>query len=80
MDGNKIGTAVLSLAPLCEWEINAISDLTWRRSFITDSLNFQILLEYTDGGDGLVDGFVAILIARNVALYYQSVYTDIKML
>lgn len=76
MDGNKIGTAVLSLAPLCEWEINAISDLTWRRSFITDSLKFQMSLVYGDGGDGSVDGFVAILIARNVALCIARVFTQ----
>lgn len=66
MDGNKIGMAVLSLAPLWEWEINAISDLTCRLSFILDSLNFQTSLEYSSDGDGCVNGFVAILIAWNV--------------
>lgn len=63
--------AVLSLAPLREWEINAISDLTWRQSFIVDSLNFQTSLEY--GGRG--SGFVEILIARNTVQRYVLVPT-----
>lgn len=67
--------AVLSLAPLCECEINAISDLTWRQSFFTDSLNFETSLEYSGGGDGSVDGFVAILIAQNVAPCVTRVFT-----
>lgn len=65
IDGNKIGMAVLSLAPLRECEINAISDLTW--SFIMDSLNFYTSLEYSGGGDRSVDGFVAILMGQNAA-------------
>ena len=36
IDGNKIDMAVLSLATLCEWDINAIPDLTWRKSFLMD--------------------------------------------
>ena len=56
-DGNKTGTAVLSLALLCEWKINAISDLTWRQSFSMDSVNLYTLLLYGGGGDRSVDGF-----------------------
>lgn len=56
---------MLSLAPLRECEINAISDLTW--SFIMDSLNFYTSLEYSGGGDCSVDGFVAILMGQNAA-------------
>lgn len=67
--------AVLSLAPLCECEIIAISDLTWRQSFITDSLNFQTLLEHSSGGDGSVDGFGAILIEQKVPLCIHRVST-----
>lgn len=67
--------AVLSLAPLRECEINAVCDLTWRERFSTDSLNFQTSLEYSGGGGGSVDGFVAILIAQNVALCITRLFT-----
>lgn len=68
IDGNKTGTAVLSLAPLCEWKINAISDLTWRQSFIMDGVKLYTSLLYSGGGDRSVDGFVALLISQKCSM------------